>query len=138
MRGSVLATFIVIVSLAPARAEESPPPRERTENFFQTLAKGSVGPAFDLLFAGSPIPVQKPQAVDALKRQTEAVIPVYGKMLDAELVAEKPVGKSLILLIYVQRLELHPLVWRFWYYKPHDRWYLSTVFFNDQLQGLPE
>ena len=136
MRAIIVAAFVA-GSFSAAIADDSPSPKQRAEKFFHALAEKGPGPAFDLLFEGSSITSQKPQAVDAMKRQTEAALPMYGKILDSELVEEKAVGKSVVLLVYVQRLEQHPLIWRFWFYKPHDRWYLSTVFFNDQLQGVP-
>jgi hypothetical protein len=138
MRSLIVVTLVLVLSAASALAQESLTPRQRAEKFLQLLADKGSGPAFDLLFDGSAIPAEKPQAVDGLKRQTDAALPLYGKILDFELVTEKPFGGSVVLLTYIQRLEKNPLVWRFFFYKPHNRWFLANVLINDQLQGLPE
>ncbi len=138
MRKLLLASILVAFSISGASADEPMLPRQRAEQFFKVLADKGTGPAFDLLFQGSSIPAQKPQAVDALKRQTEAALPVYGKILDSEFIEEKPFGTSVVSLTYILRLEQHPLVLKFWFYKPHDVWFLATITFNDQLQGLPD
>ena len=71
MRAIIVAAFVA-GSFSAAIADDSPSPKQRAEKFFQALAEKGPGPAFDLLFEGSPITSQKPQAVDAMKRQTEA------------------------------------------------------------------
>jgi hypothetical protein len=71
--------------------------------------------------------------VDALKRQTQSVLPVYGKILGFELYRQEKFGESLVRLLYIQRFEKHPIVWKFWVYKPKGTWQVNTVVFNDQL-----
>lgn len=71
--------------------------------------------------------------VDVLKRQTEAMIPVFGKALGFELYREDKYGEFLVRLQYIERLEKHPVVWRFWMYKPGATWQVNQITFNDQL-----
>lgn len=127
-------TFVLIAGAA--HAEQGGGPRERAEAFLARVGKGDIGPAYDDLFAGSPVLTAKPQALDALKRQTAAGLPLYGKVLGFELQDEKTFGTSITRLTYIQKLEQHPLVWRFWFYKPADAWFVDNVAFNDQFNHL--
>ena len=117
-------------------AEKGAAPRERAEASLARVGKGEIVPAYDDLFAGSPVLSAKPQALDAMKRQTEAGLPLYGKPIGFELQNEKKFGASIVRLTYIQRLEQHPLVWRFWFYKPTDTWFVDYVTFNDQFNFL--
>jgi hypothetical protein len=138
----ISALFVVLVGIAAPHAwageKVTDTPRGRAEAFLARLGKGDVAAAYDELFAGSPLVAEKPQAVDAVKRQTEAGLPLYGKSIGFELHNEKTFGDSIVRLTYIQRFEKHPLVWRFWFYRPAGNWYLDNVVFNDQygfLQG---
>lgn len=135
---TMIPLLLAMLLATVVQAEDVQSPKGRAELFLTTVGKGQIGPAYDALFSGSPIPAEKPQMIDAVKRQTEAMIPLYGKSLGFELITERAFGTSLIRLTYLQRLEKHPLVWRFWFYKPSDHWYISYVIFNDQFGFLPE
>ncbi len=125
----VLAAFIFSAHVALAKE-----PREFTEVFFKMVLAGQISNAYDQLFAGSPITTQKPQAINALKRQTSTVLPLYGRILGFEKIKEEEIGKSIMRLLYVLKLEMMPTVWEFYFYKPADNWYLVNVKFNDELQ----
>lgn len=101
------------------------------ESFLQRVGKGDYGAGYDELLAGSPMAAHAMQ-IEALKRQTEAAVPLYGKPLGFELYRQEEFGTSLIRLLYLQRLEKHVLVWKFWLYKPVDAWQVNAVTFNDQ------
>lgn len=133
------AILLLIATLAcgdVALAGPGEPPRESAERFLTGLASGDVAAAYDLLFVGSPVVTLKPLQFDTLKRQTEAALPAYGKAIGFELHNEKHFGDSLVRLTYIQRMAQHPLVWRFWFYRPADQWFLSTVVFSDEFTFL--
>jgi hypothetical protein len=131
---------LIALSATPSLPDDkaSAAPRTRAESFLTRVGKNEIGAAYDDLFAGSPVVAEKAQAVDAVKRQTEAGLPLYGKAMGFELQNEKAFGESLVRLTYIQKFEKHPIVWRFWFYRPAGKWYLDNVTFNDQfgfLQG---
>ena len=134
MRMSAIVILLITIVTPLARGEElrADTPRGKADTFLERVGKGEISAAYDDLFAGSPIVTDKLQAVEAIKRQTESALPLYGKSLGFELQNEKAFGQSLVRLTYIQRLQKHPLVWRFWFYRPADRWYLDNVLFNDQ------
>jgi len=100
------------------------------------LAAGESGAAVDQLCSGSPLLSEKPQALAALKSQITAYLPLYGAVLGHELVMREEFGASLVRLVYLLKLEEHPLVWEFFFYRPADSWKLSHVVFVDQFQLL--
>src|SRR5436189_183254 len=56
--------------------------------------------------------------------------------LGFELVEEKAFGKSVVKLVYVLKLESHPLVWEFHFYKPKEKWFLARLGFDEDLRKL--
>src|SRR5690349_18555200 len=98
----ISALFVVLVGIAAPHAwageKVTDTPRGRAEAFLARLGKGDVAAAYDELFAGSPLVAEKPQAVDAVKRQTEAGLPLYGKSIGFELHNEKTFGDSIVRL----------------------------------------
>jgi hypothetical protein len=129
----ILIAFIFILLANISHAKE---PGEFTEDFFKMVQAGKISEAYDNLFVGSQIPAQKPQAVDMLKRQTSSGLPLYGNIVGLEKVREERIGKSIIRLVYVLKLDLAPTVWEFYFYKPKENWFLANVIFNDQFQLL--
>jgi len=102
------------------------------EVFFAHLAKGETGKGYDELFVGSPMTSQ-PTRVEALKHQTDTAVALYGKVLGVELHEERKIGTSVVRLVYVQRLQKHPLIWTIWFYRPSANWQVNQLVFNDQL-----
>jgi hypothetical protein len=136
MKRISLFVLLLVLTLAHAGEKSAESPRDRAERFLARIGSGEVGGAYDDIFAGSPVVTAKPQALDAVKRQTEAALPIYGKALGFELHKEKKFGDSLVRLTYIQKLEQHPVVWQFWFYRPKGSWYVDNVSFNDQYQFL--
>ena len=134
MRKTVLLTLVLVLqaTIAGAQGPAVRTPTTMAETFLSRVGKGDVVGAYDDLLRGSPMAGQSMQ-VDALKRQTQAFVPLYGKALGFELYRQEKFGESLVRLIYIQRLDKHPLVWKFWFYHPADRWQLNFIVFNDQL-----
>jgi hypothetical protein len=72
------------------------------------------------------------------KRQIAANLSKYGKQLGYELVVEKPFGASVVRLVYILKMEKHPTVWEFFFYRPKDNWFLANFDVNDEFKGLRE
>jgi len=128
--------IIAIVLATSAHIGYAKEPGEFTAEFFTMLEAGKISEAYDQLFVGSQIPAQKPQAVDMLKRQTSSGLPLYGKIVGLEKIREERIGKSIVRLVYILKLEQAPTVWEFYFYKPKGNWFLANVIFNDQFQLL--
>ena len=128
--------YIAIFLVTSAHICYAKEPSEFTKDFFKMVMAGQISEAYDQLFVGSQIPVQKPQAVDMLKRQTSSGLPLYGSIVGLEKIREERIGQSIIRLVYVLKLELAPTTWEFYFYKPKGNWFLANVIFNDQFQLL--
>lgn len=139
MRGSKALIAVAIVLLGGAQivsSEESGDPADRADRFLSQVEAGEVATALERLAVGSPLIEGNSQALTLLKGQIDAAFPVYGKALGHELVHSESFGRSILRLVYVQRLELHPLVWEFYFYRPAERWVLAKVLFQDQFELL--
>lgn len=130
--------LILILFCLPlmAHAAESPTPKMKAELFFKRVEAGEIDKAYNRLFAGSSIPVDKPQAVTLLKQQTRTALPIYGKIINHEFLFKEKVGNAIMRLVYILKSEKHPTVWEFYFYKPKSTWFLSNVQFNDQFKSL--
>ncbi len=129
----------ILASTVPKHVfAEDGSPTTRAETLLTAVAKGQIDAGFDRFFEGSEIVKSKSQAVDLLKAQTKNALPLYGTVLSFEKVIDKNYGSSITRLVYIVKMERHPLVWEFYFYKPTDHWKVSNVFFNDQFQGLRE
>lgn len=129
-------TLLAILSAVTTVPADETTPRQRVGQFFATLTTGDTNKAYDQLFAGSAVSTDFATRLDALKRQTTANLPMYGKPLGNELVLEKSFGTSVIRLLYVLKMEKHPVVWEFFFYRPKDKWYIANVSLNDEFNGL--
>ena len=114
----------------------TPLPKDKVEDFFNSIVSGKISDAYDKLFIGSSIPQDKPQAVTLLKQQTENGLPLYGKLLGYEYISEESFGSSIVRYVCVLKSEKGPTVWEFFFYKPKNEWFLANVIFNDQFTFL--
>ena len=128
--------LIGIVIITTAQYSFAKDPIEFTTEFFKLVEVGKISEAYDRLFVGSQIPAQKPQAVDMLKSQTSSLLPLYGNIVGLEKIRDEKIGRSIVRLVYVLKLEIAPTIWEFYYYKPKDQWILTTVRFNDQFKSM--
>lgn len=111
-------------------------PQQMVERFLTGIQQGKISESYDQLFVGSTILASKPQAVSTLKHQTKTGLPLYGKILGYEKVHNEQFSNSLARLVYILKLERHPTIWQFYFYKPGSQWVLINVKFNDQLDLL--
>jgi hypothetical protein len=135
MKKIIIWTLIFLCPAAVFSAEPASP-KAMIETFFGEVQKGNIAGAYDQLFTGSTIPVDKPQAVTVLKQQTQASLPLYGKILGFELVHEEKLSESVIRYVYILKTEKAPLTWEFYFYKPKADWFLANINFNDQFNFL--
>ena len=130
-----ILVLLLLLPLTSTFAAESAP-KQIVENFFDLVVKGQISNAYDLLFIGSSIPNDKPQAVSMLKQQTASGLQMYGKILGYEFISEEKFGTSIIRYVYVLKSEKGPTEWEFYFYNPKGSWFLANVTFNDQFTLL--
>ena len=135
MKKICFIAMMVLISTSVFAAEPESP-RAKAENFLALLQQGSIGTAYDQLFKGSNIAVDRPHVVTLLMQQTQAGLASYGKVLGYEIVHEEQLGSSVVRLVYFLKSEKAPTTWEFYFYKPKSAWFLVNVTFNDQFQFL--
>ena len=120
------------------KPDSTPPPAEIGEpiqHFFQTLKSGDYAGAYETFLAGSRLGLQK-EKMSYQVSKTEEAFGLYGKLNDAEVYDNYPIGKNLIVLTYLTRQENQPLRWRFIYYRADKSWMLINIGFDDPLLDL--
>jgi hypothetical protein len=135
MKRIFFIVMLVLISTSVFAAEPESP-KARAENFLALLQRGSIGTAYDQLFKGSTIAVDRPQVVIQLMQQTQSGLASYGQILGYEVVHEEQLGSSVVRLVYFLKSEKAPTIWEFYFYKPKSTWFLVNVTFNDQFQFL--
>jgi hypothetical protein len=128
--------LLVTMFLSFTANAASPLPKDKVEQFFNSVVSGNISSGYDQLFIGSSIPKDKPQAVTMLKQQTESSLPIFGKILGYEYVTEEKFGTSVVRYVYILKSEKGPTTWEFFFYKPKNDWFLANVIFNDQFTFL--
>lgn len=141
-----LFSFSILVltsATVSAQDEEVTKVKTRIDTFFQNVddeADEKKRKAFaDLLARG---PLQGHDNVKKLIDKMETFEGKYGKFVEAEAVHHKQVGKDLVLLKYLYKMEKYPVVWYFTYYRPpsltgdEKDWVVIAVRFDTRLDLL--
>ncbi len=99
------------------------------------VAKGDSEGGIKLLQPYFVIPDHEFEGLlDSLKMQAPAMKQRFGKTIGTELCGIDEVGDSLMLIMYIQKFEKHVMRWKFYFYKPNDKWVLNTFFTDDKIQ----
>lgn len=109
------------------------------DQFMQHISADKVAEAFALIepyfpLSGSEISAMKVQIV----QRRDLIKPRFGRSLGYEFFGEKAVKDFLVQYTYIERFERHAIRWIVVAYKPKDRWFVNSVFFDDQIQELLE
>lgn len=111
-------------------------PKDKVEAFFVSLDKGDISGAYERIFVGSDMLERSPDSLAILKLKTESGLSLYGKILGPDFVKEEKFGASMVRLVYILKSETFATVWEFYFYKPKDSWFLTSVKFNDKFDIL--
>ena len=101
--------------------------------FLGTVQKAQVAAAYAKLFEGSNIGADQAQN---LRRQTEATLAPLGRVLGYEMIREEQFTPSLTRLVYILRLERHPTLWEFYFYRPGNRWFVAEINLSQKFDSL--
>jgi len=71
--------------------------------------------------------------LNSLKMQQPIMDQRFGKTIGMELSHIEEVGESLMLISYIQKFEKHVMRWKFYFYKPKNRWVLNTFKTDDSI-----
>lgn len=139
-RQGLLFAFLIFNFEWSSPAAPPPPPEEIQKTlslFFSLLKKDKVDEAFDLVLSNSKMKLSD-EDLKRLKNQTREALLTHGPLLNFEIVEQKHVGLALIQITCLGWSENFPLRWRFWYYRPVDKWWLVDIFVDDKIGDLFE
>jgi hypothetical protein len=121
-------------------ANNTPPPAEiraQIDKFFGQVKAGQNEKAFQELVSGTRL-AAKEDEIKTLIGGADQAVAMYGKLIQAELYDNHPIGSNLLSLTYLSMHPIKPLRWRFVFYRPDKAWTLMNVRFDDAIEVLIE
>lgn len=107
------------------------------EKILTALTNQGISEAFKHIRRLSPLPSSEMDDMEELtKKQLQALLPRFGKIIGHEYVSSRKIGTSVTECIYITKCENHLLRWRFYFYKPKDKWVLNTFFWDSEIHKL--
>lgn len=101
------------------------------------VAAGDVLKALEGLKPYVIIPESEFQvSLEQYKMQRPMMDQRFGKTIGAEVVNFKELGESLMMATFVQKFEKHVMRWRFYFYKPKEKWVLNTYATDDKINEI--
>ena len=98
------------------------------------LAAGDVPQAFAYMEKIFPLPVADlAKLKEDTTRMLESAQPRFGKIVGYELVSVTKKSDSVLVSTYILKMENMALRWRFIFYKPHDKWLINSMHWDDKL-----
>lgn len=91
--------------------------------------------AYDTFLSGTILGEQK-EKMSYFVSKTQEAFGIYGPLKDAEIFDNYSVGSNVLVLTYLSRHNIQPLIWRFIYYRPDKTWKLINLGFGDNLYDL--
>ena len=110
-----------------------------TISIMESISKGNVEKAFDIMRKYSPLPeMEFNTARDQTIQQLKLTKPRFGNYIDYEFISSKVIGKSIIRHECIVKCENHILRWEFFYYKPKNKWFLNSFKWDDQIRIIQD
>ena len=108
-----------------------------TAEVMNFVAKGQTLEALKKLKPYSIVPSHEFEVMlDQFKLQEPMIEQRFGKTVGTELISIKEQGDSLLLIIYLQKFEMHVMSWRMYYYKPTNKWQLNSYYNDSGIQEI--
>jgi len=111
-------------------------PKEQVEKFFTQYQEQSATVAIDNLYKTNQWMDRATDAITDLKIKMEGLNTDFvGKFYGYELILEKKLGESFILLSYLGKYDRQPIRFTFEFYKPNDTWKIFGLKFDGDLDN---
>lgn len=115
----------------------NPPPEiaAAIDTFFKGIKAGDYPKTFETFLAGTRLGTQKDK-LSGMVSLTEQGFGLYGAMNDYEIYDNYPIGSNILVLTYLSRNTLQPLLWRFIYYRADKKWMVINLAIDDPLLDI--
>ena len=151
--GVVIGGVWLVLAGWSAYSQESPVAKDevvdlldgRVRSFFELISQGGTQQAFENLLRGSPLLLQKTDALKTLIERTGQIPNRFGRFRGFERVDSRRLGKDLVVLRYLYKCEDYPVVWSITFYRPTSRsdtppddtaWRVIVVRFDSEVEQL--
>lgn len=129
---TIAIALILFTGLGQAAAQSKP--EELAERFFTTYEERGSTAALDELYATNKWMNKAEDAILDLKNKMQGLNEDYvGKYYGYELIAEKRISSSYVLLSYIVKFDRQPLRYTFQFYKPNDQWKMYSFKYDGNL-----
>lgn len=109
-------------------------PIEIVETFFKDYVKSGSSIALDNLYSTNKWMTRSADAIVNLKSQMQGLNDDYvGKYYGYELIVEKRLTESFVLLSYLVKYDRQPLRFTFQFYKPNDTWMIFSFQYDGNM-----
>ncbi len=128
-----LLIMILFVSFSASAQND---PKEVVELFFKEFKEKGSGIAIDNLYKPNKWISKSADAIIQLKSQLDGLNEDYvGKYYGNELILEKKLADSFILMSYLVKYDRQPIRFTFQFYKPNDTWMIHSFKFDGNLDA---
>jgi len=130
----VTSILIVALFLFNITGNAQSTPTEIADTFFKDYVKSGSSIALDNLYSTNKWMTRSADAIVNLKSQMEGLNDDYvGKYYGYELIVEKRLTESFVLLSYLVKYDRQPLRFTFQFYKPNDAWMIFSFQYDGNM-----
>lgn len=131
--------FLMTTVASAATLESKDAAKKLTDQIMTKVASGDIEGGLLLM---KPYLIIPESEFNVMVEQAKLQLPVmqgrFGKIIGAEFIKEKAVGKSLLKIVQIQKFEKHTMSWNFIFYSPDGKWVLNTFNFDDNIRSMFE
>ena len=129
-------SLITLTCLLFVSFSYSQTPRELVQKFFDDYEAKGASVALDNLYGTNKWMERSADAISNVKSQMEGLNEGYvGKLHGHEIIAEKKLGDSYLLLSYMAKFDRQPIRYTFQFYKPKDTWVIYSFKFDANIDN---
>ncbi|MEM0519229.1 hypothetical protein [Aequorivita flava] len=127
-------SLIILVLVASQFMVAQNSPKEMAATFFVNYQNEGASIAIDKLYSSNKWMEQATVAITNLKNKLEGLNENYvGQYYGYELIGEKKLAESYVLLSYLVKFDRQPIRYTFQFYKPDQTWILYSFKFDSDI-----
>ena len=129
-------SLLVVLFLLSSGLYAQNTPKEIAEQFFDDYVKDGASAALDNLYFTNKWINRSADAVTNLKSKMEGLnLDFVGEFHGYEMLAEKKLGQSYVLLSYLAKFDRQPIRYIFQFYKPNDQWVVYSFKYDSSIDS---
>jgi hypothetical protein len=126
-------SLVLLISIFPLNLQAQEKAEDVTNRFFELFETKGSDEAVDYVFSTNKWLNGEKATIDAIKAQLKKGMAMIGQYYGFELIEKRSLGESFVLLDYMLRYDRQPIRFTFILYRPHDKWQIQNLKFDDRL-----